>query len=376
MYPSRRWVIGRRSLPGNLQPKRRCRLPPEPGPVKYEPLEGPIQNLLPLPEDDQDLHIVALELRVALRDARPDMNQCVKAEERTIPRVTVSKSLVDRATKAFHVILTAVDVRGIPFRKARSKYDAGHFEKGSDRLSLTIEEVVTPREPTVQEVRKHGHWQKFVTPSGKLTFTISPDRYGNRSETKWTESDKVPLEELLSKIVRGICKHYADVATKRAEAEERNRKQHEAWLVERDLERKRQHEANLEATAHARAEDLLKAAEWFRIHQSTIEFINACEQRWRTAQAGDLTRQQEAWLLWARETARALSPFETGYPDAITDGAFDKAAVPFAGPYPPKRDFPRPPTMPKIPPPTQQSGYGYQPEPKEQYPFWLKYQGR
>jgi hypothetical protein len=73
-----------------------------------------------------------------------------------------------------------------------------------------------------------------------------------------------------------------------------------------------------------------------------------------------------------------MSPLETGYPDPAKDGAFDPAAVPFGGPYPVKRDFPRPPTMPKIPPPVQAGGYshGYEQTEKQQYPFWLKYQGR
>lgn len=45
--------------------------------------------------------------------------------------------------------------------------------------------------------------------------------------------------------------------------------------------------------------------------------------------------------------------------------------------YLPKRDFPNPPTMPKIPPPAVQH-HGYPPTHKEEtpYPFWLKYQRR
>jgi hypothetical protein len=130
--------------------------------------------------------------------------------------------------------------------------------------------------------------------------------------------------------------------------------------------------------AGTRADDLLKAAEWWRLHQTIVEFVSACEQRWRDSQNGSLTSEQEAWLTWARENAKAMSPFETGYPDAAKDGPFDATAIPFGGPYPAKRDFPRPPTMPKIPPPVvQQSGYpsAHIPDPKP-YPFWLKYQGR
>ncbi len=90
------------------------------------------------------------------------------------------------------------------------------------------------------------------------------------------------------------------------------------WLIQRDVEQKQQHEANLEATAHVRAEDLLKAAEWFRLHQTATEFIKECEQRWRSSQAGELTREQEIGLLWARDTAKALSPFESGKAAMLT----------------------------------------------------------
>src|SRR5476649_1059212 len=63
-----------------------------PEPVKYEPLDAPVPAKLSLPEEKEDLHLVVVELRVALREAKPDdISQCVKVEERTFPRVTVSK---------------------------------------------------------------------------------------------------------------------------------------------------------------------------------------------------------------------------------------------------------------------------------------------
>jgi hypothetical protein len=159
---------------------------------------------------------------------------------------------------------------------------------------------------------------------------------------------------------------------------ERLRKESEAYDIRQQEERQRQHAASLEATVHTRAEDLLKAAEWWRLHQVTMGFINECEQRWRSIPPGGLTAEQQAWLIWARESADAMSPFESGYPDPAKDGAFDPAAVPFGGSYPAKRDFPRPPTMPKIPPPAQPGGHslGHTPEPKQQFPFWLKHPRR
>ena len=77
-----------------------------------------------------------------------------------------------------------------------------------------------------------------------------------------------------------------------------------------------------------------------------------------TAQEEQLTPAQDEWLEWARTISQDLSPFDCGYPDPARDGACDPDSIPFGGPYPAKRDFPRPPTMPKIPPPVVQSGYG------------------
>jgi hypothetical protein len=108
------------------------------------------------------------------------------------------------------------------------------------------------------------------------------------------------------------------------------------------------------------------------------EFISECERRWRNGRAGELTKAQVDWLNWAHENAKAMSPFEVGYPDPANDGPFDPAGVPFGGPYPAKRDFPRPPTLPKIPPPVvQQSGYGHASIPETKpFPFWLKHPRR
>lgn len=79
---------------------------------------------------------------------------------------------------------------------------------------------------------------------------------------------------------------------------------------------------------------------------------------------------------WARREARSYSPTEVGYPEPLRDGPFDSKDVPVGGPYPERRDFPRPPTMPEIPPPVvQQATYQHAPA-SQPYPFWLKYQGR
>lgn len=134
----------------------------------------------------------------------------------------------------------------------------------------------------------------------------------------------------------------------------------------------------LESTARHRKDDLAKAAEWWRLYQSMMAFIAECERRWHETQGAGLTNEQQAWLLWARDNAKGLSPFEACYPSPASDGAFDSEAVPFGGPYPATRQFPEPPTMPTIPVPVViQQSYGsssYQAPAPKPYPFWLKYQ--
>lgn len=357
-------------------------LPAGVGPTAAEPLDGPVPKELSLPDGKTDLHLLAIELRVALRDAEPEIvNQCVKIEDKMFPRVTVSKAQIDRATGALHVILTQLERRGIQFRKSSSKYEAAYFLKDNDRLYLVIEERTIPRELTPQEKRRpQWSWQQPVAPTGKLIFSINSDRHRHvRSpEKKWVESEKLSLEQILSQITQSVCQHYIDLEKERIAAAERWRKEQEESRVRQEEENKRQHATNLEFVAQTRSEDLIKAAEWWRLHENAMAFIAACEQRWRGDSVGELTAEQQAWLAWARESANAMSPFETGYPDPAKDGAFDPTSVSFGGPYPAMRKFPHPPTMPKIPAPVvQQNAYSNHPAaPKEQFPFWLLHRGR
>ncbi len=189
--------------------------------------------------------------------------------------------------------------------------------------------------------------------------------------------------------MKEICRHYVEVQKRRAaeaierekqrvESEERWRKQQAEQAIRDQEERKQKHARAVEGTGRTRKEDLIKAAEWWRLYRGTEDFIAAVEQRWRNEHAGELTSEQQSWLSWARETSKGLSPFEAGYPDVSKDLPVDATKIPFGGPYPEQREFPQPPTMPEIPPPVVQSGYGgygSQPAPKP-YPFWLKYPRR
>lgn len=210
-----------------------------------------------------------------------------------------------------------------------------------------------------------------------------------RKPVQWTENGRCSLESVLAEVVRGVIQHYEAVEKQREREAEEERKRRaaeaERWQREREEEairRKRkqceEHPGRLQAAARHRMDDLVRAAVWWEVHGTVMEFIRVCEQRWRQEQEGVLTPEQEALLGWAREAALAMSPFPAGYPDPERDGAFDAAAIPVGGPYPESRNLPDPPTFPKTPPSVTSPGYhdhGGSPGPKP-YPFWLRHPKR
>jgi hypothetical protein len=375
---------------GQKPPKKP--LPPKPlspNEIFLQETEKSLPKTLPVPDTTDRLHPLAAELLRTLKAAKLSHDRRVWSGELMSQQVKVGKGSIERAAKCFHVIVTQVEAAGIPFRKARSHYDSGFFIRGHDRLYFKIEEELIDSPEAIRRRSWHSTMASQV-PSGKFTFSIYGDRYSSKDIKEWKDDGKRSLGILLAEIV-GEIREYFVAAIKRREQEaiEREKQRIESerrWKEYQEKEairlaeeRKQKHAAALEATAHVRSEDFIKAAEWWRLHWVAMEFIEACERRWRGSQEGNLTLEQVAWLEWAQENAKGMSPFESGYPDAAKDGPFDPGVVPFAGPYPEKRDFPRPPTMPKIPPPViQQSHYPSEnvPQPKQQFPFWLKYQGR
>ena len=372
---------------------RKPPLPPTADELFFQAAEKPVSKSLRIPKDLEQLHPLATGLMRALAAGKADSEKRVSIREPTLPNVSVTKALAERAAQAFHSILTEVEARGIPFRKGQSSYDGGFFRKGNDRLYLTIEEEIVnkPAAPGGRRQRNYyGYGQSDSrAPSGKLSVSLNADRYSLRTAKRWIEDDKLTLQQVLSEAVQEICRHFVKAQKRhaqeaierekqRVESEERHKKWQEEEAIRRKEEREQKHAEAIETTMRHRKDDLLKAAEWWRLHESVQSFLTACEQRWRCEQANELKLDQEEWLAWARKTAIALSPFESGYPEPDKDGAFSPLTVPLGGPYPATREFSRPPTMPEIPAPVVvQQGYGtsHQPSP-DPYPFWLKYPRR
>lgn len=373
---------------------RKPPLPPTADELFFQTAEKPVSKSLRIPKDLEQLHPLATELMRALGAGRPDSEKRVSIREPTLPNVSVTKALAERAAQAFHSILTEIEARGIPFRKGQSSYDGGFFRKGNDRLYLTIEEEIVNKPAAAGGRRQRNYYgygqSDSRVPSGKLSVSLNADRYSSRTAKHWSEDDKLTLQQVLSAAVQEICRHFVEAQKRhaqeaierekqRVQSEERHKKWQEEEAVRRQEERKCKHAEAIDAVMRNRKDDLLKAAEWWRLHQVAQEFIAECEQRWRNEQADELKPEQEEWLAWARKTAKALSPFESGYPEPDKDGAFSPLTVSDGGPYPATREFSRPPTMPDVPASVVvQQSYGvpsHQPAPAP-YPFWLKYPRR
>jgi hypothetical protein len=367
-------------------------LPPSQEEIFAKEAAKPVPASLNLPQEGEGLRPLAAEFLAALMSSSLSYDkQRVHLEKGEFPKSEISKAQAARAAGVFHWLLELLEPRGIPFRKSQG-YSGGHFRKSHDRLYLRIvEELVDKPEDTKRRRGYYSTWQtENKVPCGRLTFTLNPENWGAQKEKRWVESEKLSLETITSELVKAVSKHFADLQRERQEEAVRQEKARIEWEIKRkkemeeeairqQTEAKRKHAETLEQTARTRQEDLLKAAEWWRLYRGTEDFIAECERRWREAQQGNLQEHQSAWLTWAREVSEGISPFESGYPDPARDGVFDAAAVPFGGPYPEQRKFPQPPTMPSIPAPVVvQQSYGqssYHPEPKP-YPFWLRYQRR
>jgi len=370
-------------------------LPPSPAKQFAQQAQSPIAGSTTLPTSGMPLHSLAEQFLAALKKSSLSYDkQRVHFKQREFPEADVSKAQAPRAAQAFHALLNLVEPRGVIFKKSRSKYDGGCFRKGNDDLHFKIEEeLVDKPEKPGRRSNPYAGWQREENKvaSGKLTFTLNSDRYGRGTEKKWSENEKTPVETIVPEMAKAIMRHYVELQEKREaevvrqekariEWEIQRKKQDAEEAIRRDEASKKKHANTLESAARTRQEDLFKAAEWWKIHRGIEDFIGECERRWSAAHAdGQLTAEQKNWTEWARDVAKSVSPFETGYPNPVKDAGFDPAKVPFGGPYPELRKFPHPPTMPEIPAPiVVQQSYGapsHHSEPKP-YPFWLKYQRR
>lgn len=341
----------------------------------------PVQKLerVELPTDNRNLHPAARELRTVLLAETPEQDGKLHIRQRIdVPSVSVSKKATDGVVRSFHAIVSELETRGVEFRKFRGKHGHPSFHCGKFQTSLSVEELIetVKREPTAMEKRRPSSEWRLTSqqPSGRFRFSLGSDSYYSQSrDTILIQKPEISLEEITAQVIEKIWDFFVSSEKAHLESEERWKQDREKEKIRREEERQQQHRQTMEGIVNSRRENLVRAAQWWRRHNATAEFIDHCEQRWKS-ESGTLTSAQEQWLAWARSNVTALSPQQIEYPDPVRDGPFDPSAIPFGGPYPETRQIPRPPSLPAPTPPPAEIHHHHSDATPQAYPFWLKHQ--
>ncbi|MGZ0710089.1 hypothetical protein ACWPKO_17300 [Coraliomargarita sp. W4R53] len=334
-----------------------------------------------LPIGKRGLHPIARELKTTLKAQQPDdyhNNRLHLGDSLALPVTTISQAMIPTIVRCFNVILATLESRNVLYKTARRKHDQPAFYFGKDRVSLIIEEPTTyvhrPLTPQEQYLPQWKQSEIRTKPGGLLTFLLMRGESYSVRRIEIRQTDKKPLEQAVAEVIENIWGYFAQEQQSRIEDRIQREKDRIAYAARIKREAIESHQQKLEEIALQRKQNLMWAAQWWNIENTTAAFIRACEGHWLTEQ-DQLSGDQQEWLEWARQLIKSLPTAEFRYPNPSTDGAFAPESVEQGGPYPTVRDIPQPPSMPttKLPPSTAspEQAHGSSPKP---YPFWLKHQ--
>lgn len=348
-------------------------LPKLPEPLEFK--QAKVAKSIKEVQASDDLHPFAQALQTYLSKSKPESDKRVKTDRNNLPPVQVSKDLVARTVSIFNAVIVELQNHGIKIRKGGGVYSPAYFHRKNMGIHLAIEEVTE-----LLPFASCGRYRDNVQLTGRLKLTLGSGT-GSYSRDKslgsWEDKGQKLIEQHLPDIIKTACEYYVELDRKKEQEAIEVEKQKREWERQRQEQLKRHHQQKLDEIPRKRTEDLIKAAEWWRIYNSTLAFVDACEERWKSEHSGVLNEGQLQWLGWARKEALSLNPFESGYPNPGKDGEFDADSVPLDGPYPEVRNFPTPRTMPDISKTENRESYyrdAYYAEKSKPYPFWLKYQ--
>ena len=287
------------------------------------------QTNLALPGGNAGLHPMVRKFGTALREAKPNYwNYHEVASYRE--GISVSEPRINKALRALHALVVRLETRGIEFRPStwNIKHARPTFKKGRASVVLGIEEAREKFQP----LRPAGRYGENERPSGRLEFILVTG-YGREGRETFAEKPEARLEELLHKIAERIWTYFVECEESAKKAAEAHARWLEAEKIRQENQRKIDHEKSLARIVTTRRVNFRRAAHRWRLYREAMDLIAECQRRWGV-EGGALTPEQVAWMEWARREASELSPLEKGYPQPLTDGAFDPALIPFGGPYP------------------------------------------
>lgn len=281
------------------------------------------------------------------------------------PRFVETSIMPDRiadAARIFHTLLVVAEPAGCLFKPYHGTYQSGYFLIGQDKIRIVIQDADYHRIAQYKVNRQ-------VEPKGKLMLVLGDHGYLRDEKKSWLETEFPDLKALTEAAATALTTYGIKLARQRAIEREEQKISHAKWLVECEEKEKRDHESAMDRVDRQRVHDLLIAAEWERLYENAAHLVRKTEAGW--LELGPLSPAQRAWLDWARRSTAPLSIRSAAFPIVDEDGPFDRASVPFGGPYPPVRKFPRPPTMPEMTSETQNGNTTYTMG-SSPYPFWRR----
>jgi hypothetical protein len=330
-----------------------------------------------LPEPEVELCPMAKRIHALANKEKPDATGRVRVQGKNVPIIYASPEQIEPLSRAIHVLVERAKNLGYEFKDDNDFNQCIRFVHEEGDVTLEIEEgIVEIETPVTKEQKRRPSWtweNKVKQLTGKFCYRMVTDpEHGSRNY--WKKKTPEPLLTMLSTIIERLSVAVEKFKREKILAEERkieSERRQQEWKKE---EEQRKHLSLLQKVREKREENFAKAAEWWDIYNNMLQFVEACEARWRQHNSGELNEKQKTWLIWAKRQAELSSPFTAGYPRPDVDGAFDEAIIPVGGPYPAARTIPAPSHQQRYEEASKQSSSYYQESSTKPYPFWLKYQ--
>lgn len=233
-------IHGSRNL---LAPEIRQVLDQERARRKASPKRQPPTEPLPV-APLEDVHPSVAVTARALRKAKPDKDDVVRATGQGHCGIELGASSVERAIALLDAIARALEARGLSMAPAGS---AMRLSVPPDTVTFSLTEQIEKRNhvPTMEELAKEdrlrkkqerdslrGMWsfnRERVYPefdfirSGQLTIQIADEYVRGGLRRSWRDGKHQKLENLTDEIVAGIATYLSGVRVRREEIERRQR---------------------------------------------------------------------------------------------------------------------------------------------------------
>jgi hypothetical protein len=237
-----------------------------------------------LPIGKRGLHPFARELKTALKALQPDdyhKNRLHLGDSLALPVTTISEAKIPTMVRCFNAILATLESRNVLYKAARRRNDKPAFYFGKDRVSLLIEEPTTyvhrPLTPQEEHLPHREQTQILTKPGGLLTFLLMLGESYSIRRIEIRQTDKKPVEQAVAEVIESIWEYFAQEQKSRIEdriQREKDRIAYEARIKREAIEA---HQQKLAEITLQREQNLIWAAQWWNIENTTAAFIRACE---------------------------------------------------------------------------------------------------